>query len=56
MSPSETVFLGMDLAAVVALPTMLAMFAFALWFGATRAGVGIDEAEQARRMDAPGRF
>jgi hypothetical protein len=56
MDGSETIFLGLDLAAVLTLPTVLALFGFAVWWGVTRCSVGIDEEEQARRMEVPGRF
>ena len=50
MDISEPIFLGLDLPAVITLPAMLVIFAFAIWFGATRAEAGIDAEEQARRM------
>ena len=56
METSEVIFLGMDLAGLITVPVVLVMFAFAVWFGATKCSVGIDAEEQARRMDAPGRF
>jgi hypothetical protein len=52
---SEPIFLGMDLPALVTLPAMIVIFAFAVWFGATRAERGIDAEEQARRMEESGR-
>lgn len=56
MDATEHVFLGLDLAGAFALPSMLVLFAFAVWWGVTRCGAGIDEEEQARRMEAPSRF
>jgi hypothetical protein len=52
---NQPIFLGLDLAALLALPAMLAMFLFAVWWGLSRADVGIDEDEQARRIEASGR-
>lgn len=55
MDISQPVFLGLDLPALLTLPVILAMFGFAVWWGLTRAEVGIDAAEQARRNEAPRR-
>ena len=55
MDVTEPVFLGLDLAGVLALSSMLVMFAFAVWFGATRCTVGIGPDEQESRMDSPSR-
>jgi hypothetical protein len=51
MDLSHPIFLGLDLPGLVTAPVMLVMFAFAVWFGATRCSIGIDAEEQARRMD-----
>jgi hypothetical protein len=56
METNDVTFLGLDLAGLITLPTMLIMFAFAVWWAVTRYTVGIDEEEQARRMDAHKRF
>ena len=53
MEATEPIFLGLDLAGAITLPAILAIFGFAVWFGATRCTVGIDAEEQERRMDAP---
>lgn len=55
MEANEAIFLGMDLPALITLPTVVVIFAFAIWFGATRAERGIDAEEQARRMQEVGR-
>lgn len=55
MEINEPIFLGMDLPMLVAIPTILVMFGFAVWFGVTRAETGIDAEEQARRMAETGR-
>lgn len=52
MEASEAIFLGMDSRELTAVGTMIVMFAFAVWFGATRCRAGIDEEEQARRTNA----
>ena len=54
MEIDQAVFLGMDLPMLVTLPTLVVMFAFAVWFGVSRSRVGIDADEQARRMDEVG--
>jgi hypothetical protein len=51
----DPIFLGLDFAAIVALPVMAGLFGFAIWFGATRCSVGIDADEQARRQAVPSR-
>lgn len=56
MDAADPVFMGLDLAGACTLPAMLALFAFAIWWGVTRCTAGIDEAEQTRRMEEPGRF
>lgn len=55
MELNQPIFLGLDLPALVSIPTMIVMFGFAVWWGLSRADVGIDADEQARRMDAPAR-
>lgn len=55
MEATDPVFLGMDLAATITIPTILVLFAFAVWFGVTRCTVGIGAEEQERRMAAPRR-
>lgn len=45
--------LGLDVPALVGIPIMLGLFAFAVWYGATQCSVGIDADEQARRQAAP---
>ena len=45
--------LGLDVPALIGIPTMLGLFAFAVWYGATQCSVGIDAEEQARRQAAP---
>ena len=52
MEASEAIFLGMGSRELTALGTMIVMFAFAVWFGATRCRAGIDEEEQERRTAA----
>lgn len=54
MDLDQAIFLGMDLPMLITLPTVIVMFAFAVWFGVSRSGVGIDADEQARRMDEVG--
>lgn len=49
MDLSQPIFLGMDLPALASIPVMLVMFAFAIWYGASRAEEGISAAEAARR-------
>ena len=49
MDLSQPIFLGMDLPALPSNPVMLVMFAFAIWYGASRVGEGISAAEAARR-------
>ncbi len=51
----ETIIFGLDLPALIAIPLMLALFAFAVWYGATQCSIGIDAEEQARRQAAPSR-
>ena len=51
MEATEPLFLGLDFAGVLTLPSMLVMFLFAVWFGVTQSTAGIDAAEQERRMD-----
>ena len=51
MEATDPVLLGLDLAGVVALPAILVMFGFAVWFGVTRCTVGIGAEEQERRME-----
>ena len=48
----EPIFLGLDVPALVSIPLMLGLFAFAIWFGATQCSLGIDAEEQARRETA----
>jgi hypothetical protein len=48
----EPIFLGLDLAALICIPLMVAGFIFAVWYGATRFSIGIDAEEQARRQAA----
>ena len=52
MEATDPVFLGLDLAGVITLPSVAAMFVFAVWFGVTRCTVGIGAEEHERRMDA----
>jgi len=40
----------LDLPALISIPVMLALFAFAIWYGITQCSVGIDAEEQARRQ------
>jgi hypothetical protein len=51
----EPIIFGLDLAALLSIPIMIALFAFAIWYGATRFSVGIDAEEQARRQAVPSR-
>lgn len=51
MEATEPIFLGLDLAGVLTLPTILMLFLFAVWFGVSQNKAGIDAAEQERRMD-----
>jgi hypothetical protein len=46
----EPIFLGLDWPALIAIPLMIGLFAFAVWYGATQCSVGIDAEEQARRQ------
>lgn len=55
MDISQPIIFGLDLPALLTIPAMIAMFGFAVWWGMSRADVGIDADEQARRMDAPTR-
>lgn len=43
------IFLGIDMVGLLAIPVILVLFAFAVWWGCTRCEVGIDEEEAARR-------
>jgi len=52
MDIAHPIFLGLDIVALVTLPTMVAMFGFAVWWGMTRSDVGIDADEQERRIQA----
>lgn len=52
MEANEAIFLGLDLPGLLTLPTLVVLFAFAVWFGVTRCSVGIDAEEQARRISA----
>ena len=54
MEIDQAIFLGMDLPMLITLPVVIVMFAFAIWFGASRSSIGIDAEEQARRMDEVG--
>ena len=51
----ETIIFGLDLPALISIPLMLALFGFAVWYGATQCSIGIDAEEQARRQAAPSR-
>ena len=51
MEATEPIFLSLDFAGILTLPTIFVMFLFAVWFGATQNTAGIDAAEQERRMD-----
>ena len=51
----DSIFLGLGLPALISIPLMVGLFAFAVWYGATRFSVGIDAEEQARRQAAPSR-
>lgn len=48
----QPIFLGLDLVALITIPIMIALFAFAVWYGTTQCSVGIDAEEQARRQKA----
>ena len=51
----EPLFLGLDLPALLSIPLMLGLFAFAVWYGGTQCSIGIDAEEQARRQEAVAR-
>ena len=51
----EPIFLGLDLPALISIPLMIGLFAFAVWYGATQCSLGIDAEEQARRQAQPSR-
>ena len=42
--------MGIDAVGLMALPLILVLFIFAVWFGATQAAEGIDAEEAARRQ------